>query len=127
MKTIKYTLAGFLLTLGSSVTLADNTNYTANITVLNSNLVKLRNINLDNTSSPSILSGRVTRSYLSRDIDPGFINADIIGKDGSIIENQQWALEYLYDGDNSIFSGFEFLLSSPPTLIKEIKLSHQGS
>lgn len=126
MKTIKYTLACFLLILGSAVAQADNENYTANITVKNSNLVKLRNINLDNTSSPSILSGRLTRSYLSRDIEPGFINAAIVGHDGDIIENQKWELEYLFDGDNDRFSSFEFSLSSSAESIKEIRIAHQG-
>lgn len=126
MKTIKYALAGFLLTLGSTIVQADTGNRTASITAQNSPLVKFRNIQLDNTLSPSILSGRLTRSYLSRDIEPGFINADIVGKGGDVIESQKWELEYLYDGDNSLFSSFELSLSSSPALIKEIRITHQG-
>jgi hypothetical protein len=126
MRAIKYIIASLLLTSGTAFSQTETTSHEINLTKQNSSLVKIRVLKLKNDPLPPTLHGRITRSYFSRDIEPGFINADVMDANGDVIEQRKWELEYLYDGDNSLFSSFEIPLSSSLSKIKDIHITHQG-
>jgi hypothetical protein len=126
MKALKYFIASLLLTSGTTFAQTETVDHKIDITHQNSSLVKIRDIETNKDLLNPIIHGRLTRSYLSRDIDPGFIEADIKGDNGETIERKRWDLEYLYDGDNSRFSSFEISLPSPVHKIKAIHITHKG-
>ena len=85
MKALKYFIASLLLTSGTTFAQTETVDHKIDITHQNSSLVKIRDIETNKDLLNPILHGRLTRSYLSRDIDPGFITEKLLNGNAGIL------------------------------------------
>jgi hypothetical protein len=94
------------------------------ISLQSSNDVIVRSTHLERSTAGWELNGRLTRDWLSRGLDQGYIEAVVINKQGEVIQTQQLALDLQTDDQFERFSGFCFRLNRSPDQIGEILVTH---
>ncbi|WP_299183490.1 hypothetical protein [uncultured Neptuniibacter sp.] len=118
-------LSGLLLSVGAQAIEAKR--YVDNgvqISLQSSNDVIVRSTHLERSTHGWELNGRLTRDWLSRGLDQGYIEAVVINKQGEVIQTQQLALDLQTDDQFERFSGFCFRLNRSPDQIGEILVTH---